>query len=81
MKLYFFLFTSTLVFAADWDSVQRIPPAQRIEVTERGGSGRLRAECREIRVYDLSLPKHRVFKLSLHSETTAGLRQDDLSKG
>ena len=42
MKLCLFLFVSSLVFAADWDSVQRIPAAQKIEVTERSG-GRLRA--------------------------------------
>ena len=43
MKLCLFLFASSLVFAADWDAVQRIPAAQRIEVTERSGGGRLRA--------------------------------------
>ena len=43
MTLCLFLFASSLVFAADWDSVQRIPAAQKIEVTERSGSGRLRA--------------------------------------
>lgn len=31
------------MFAADWDAVQRIPAAQRIQVTERSGGGRLRA--------------------------------------
>ena len=43
MKLSLFLFVSGLVFAADWDAVQRLPVAQRIEVTERSGGGRLRA--------------------------------------
>jgi hypothetical protein len=43
MKLCLFLFASSLVFAADWDAVQRIPAAQKIEVTERSGGGRLRA--------------------------------------
>ena len=43
MKLCLFLFVSSLVFAADWDAVQRIPAAQKIEVTERGGGVRLRA--------------------------------------
>ena len=43
MKLCLLLFASSLVFAADWDAVQRIPAAQRIEVTERSGGGRLRA--------------------------------------
>ena len=43
MKLCLFLFASSLVFAADWDAVQRIPAALRIEVTERSGRGRLRA--------------------------------------
>ena len=43
MKLCLFLFASSLVFAADWDAVQRIPAAQRIEVTDRSGGGRLRA--------------------------------------
>jgi len=43
MKLCLFLFVSGLVFAADWDAVQRIPVGQKIEVTERSGSGRLRA--------------------------------------
>jgi hypothetical protein len=42
MKVYLFLLTSGLMFAADWDAVQRIPVAQRIEVTERSGGGRLR---------------------------------------
>lgn len=42
MKLCLFLFASGLVFAADWDAVQRIPAAQRIEITERSGGGRLR---------------------------------------
>jgi len=43
MKLWLFLFVSSLVFAADWDTVQRIPPAKRIEITERQRGGRLRA--------------------------------------
>ena len=43
MKRCLLLFASSLVFAADWDAVQRIPAAQRIEVTERSGGGRLRA--------------------------------------
>ena len=43
MKLCLFLFASSLIFAADWDAVQRIPAAQKIEVTERTGGGRLRA--------------------------------------
>jgi hypothetical protein len=43
MKICLFLFASSLVFAADWDAVQRIPAAQRIEVTERSRGGRLRA--------------------------------------
>ncbi len=43
MKLCVFLLVSGLAFAADWDSVQRIPAAQKIEVTERSGSGRVRA--------------------------------------
>jgi hypothetical protein len=43
MKLCLFLFASSLVFAADWDAVQRIPATQRIEVTDRSGGGRLRA--------------------------------------
>ncbi len=43
MKLCLFLFASGLVFAADWDAVQQIPAAQRIEVTELHGGGRLRA--------------------------------------
>jgi hypothetical protein len=43
MKLCLFLFAGSLIFAADWDAVQRIPAAQKIEVTERSGSGRLRA--------------------------------------
>src|SRR5437764_3590175 len=42
MKLCLLLFASSLVFAADWDEVQRIPAAQRIEVTVRSGGGRLR---------------------------------------
>ena len=43
MKLCLLLFASGLVFAADWSAVQRIPPAQRIEVTERSAGGPLRA--------------------------------------
>jgi hypothetical protein len=43
MKLCLFLFTSSLICAADWDAVQRIPAAQKIDVTERTGGGRLRA--------------------------------------
>jgi hypothetical protein len=43
MKIVLFLFVSSLVFAADWDAVQRIPAAQRIEVTEWTGGHRLRA--------------------------------------
>jgi hypothetical protein len=43
MKLCLLLFATSLVFAADWDAVQRIPAAQRIEVAERSGGGRLRA--------------------------------------
>jgi hypothetical protein len=43
MKLCLFLFASNLMFAADWDAVQRIPAAQKIEITERSGGGRLRA--------------------------------------
>ena len=43
MKVCLFLFASGLVFSADWSAVQRIPAAQRIEVTERSGGGRLRA--------------------------------------
>ena len=43
MKPCLFLTASSLVFAADWDAVQRIPAAQRIEVTEPSGGGRLRA--------------------------------------
>jgi len=43
VKLCLFLFVSSLVFAADWDAVQRIPAAQRIEVIERSRGGRLRA--------------------------------------
>lgn len=43
MKLCLFLLASSLVFAADRDSVQRIPAARKIEVTERGGGGRRRA--------------------------------------
>jgi hypothetical protein len=43
MKLCLFLIASGLIFAADWDAVQRIPAAQRIEVTERSGGRRLRA--------------------------------------
>jgi hypothetical protein len=43
MKLCLFLFASSLVFAADWGAVQRIPAAQKIEVTGRSGGGRLRA--------------------------------------
>src|SRR5689334_902793 len=43
MKLCLFLLGSGLVFAADWDAVQRLPVAQRIEVTERSGGSRLRA--------------------------------------
>jgi len=43
MKLWLFLFASSLVFGADWDAVQRIPAAQRIEVTAQSGGGRLRA--------------------------------------
>src|SRR5436190_306426 len=43
MKLYLlWLFASGLVFAADWATVQRIPAAQKIEVTERSGGVRLR---------------------------------------
>ncbi len=37
------LLSAGLAFAADWDAVQRIPPAQKIEVTERSAGGRLRA--------------------------------------
>jgi hypothetical protein len=43
VKLCLFLFASGLVFAADWDAVQRIPGAQKIEVTERSRGGRSRA--------------------------------------
>src|SRR6266566_9987069 len=43
MKLSLLLFASSLVFAADWEAVRRIPAAQRIEVTERSAGGRLRA--------------------------------------
>jgi hypothetical protein len=43
MKLFLFLLASSIVFAADWDAVQRIPAAQKIEVIERSGGGRLRA--------------------------------------
>jgi len=43
MKLYLsLLLASSLVFAADWAAVQRIPAAQKIEVTERSGGARLR---------------------------------------
>lgn len=41
MNLVLLLFASSLVFASDWGAVQRIPSAQRIEVTERSGGGRL----------------------------------------
>src|SRR5947209_8511540 len=43
MKTYLFLFVSSLVLAADWDAVERIPAAQKIEVTERSRGGGLRA--------------------------------------
>ena len=43
MKLGLFLIASSLVFAADWDTIQRIPAAKKIEITERSRSGRLRA--------------------------------------
>jgi hypothetical protein len=43
VKLCLFLLASSMAFAADWDAVQRIPAAQKIEVTERSGAGRLRA--------------------------------------
>jgi hypothetical protein len=43
MKLLLFLFASSLVFAADWDVVQRIPAAQKIEVIERSGGRHARA--------------------------------------
>ena len=43
MKLCLFLLASSLIFAADWDAVQQIPAAQKIEVTELHGGGRLRA--------------------------------------
>ena len=43
MKFGLFLFVSGLVFAADWDAVQRIPAAQKIEVAERNGGSRKRA--------------------------------------
>ena len=43
MKLCLFLLVTGLVFAADWDAVQRIPAAQKIQVTERRGGGRFRA--------------------------------------
>ena len=43
MKLCLFLLASGLMFAADWDAVRQIPAAQKIEVTERSGGGRLRA--------------------------------------
>jgi hypothetical protein len=43
MKLCLLLFATSLVFAADWDNIQRIPAAQRVEVTERNGGGRLQA--------------------------------------
>ena len=43
MKLFLLLLSSSIVFAADWDAVQRIPAAQKIEVIERSGGGRLRA--------------------------------------
>ena len=39
MKLCLFLFTASLMFAGDWDAVQRIPAAQKIEIRERSGSG------------------------------------------
>jgi hypothetical protein len=42
MKLCLLLFASGLAFAADWSTVQRIPAAQKIEVTERSGGTRLR---------------------------------------
>jgi len=43
MKLCLFLFTCGLAFAAEWDAVQRIPTAQKLEVSERSGGGRFRA--------------------------------------
>jgi len=43
MKVCLLLFVSSLVFAANWDDVQRIPVAHKVEVTERSGRGRLRA--------------------------------------
>jgi hypothetical protein len=43
MKLCLFLLASGLLFAADWNAVQGIPVAQKIEVTERGGGSGVRA--------------------------------------
>ena len=43
MKLFLFLFTTGLLLASDWNAVQQIPAAQKIELTERGRGGRLRA--------------------------------------
>ena len=43
MKLCLLLFASGLALAVDWGAVQRIPTAQKIEVTERSGPVRSRA--------------------------------------
>ena len=43
MRLFLVLFTTGLLVAGDWNAVQQIPAAQKIEVTERDGGGRLRA--------------------------------------
>jgi len=43
MKLCLFLFASGLAFATDWDAVQRISTAQKIEVSEQSGGSRFRA--------------------------------------
>ncbi|MEO8130574.1 MAG: hypothetical protein ABJF23_06515 [Bryobacteraceae bacterium] len=42
MKLCLILFASSLLLAADWETVQRIPSAQKIEITERRGGGPLK---------------------------------------
>jgi len=43
MKLCLCLFASGLAFATDWDAVQRISTAQKIEVSEQSGGSRFRA--------------------------------------
>jgi hypothetical protein len=68
MNLCLFLLASSLVFAADWDAVQRIPVAQRIEVTERSGAagcGRLWCQPVRTRSWCVKPPASALFRADI----------------